>query len=221
MSVSEVITFGIQKQLLNERTEPVEANVLSEADMSLQTSVGDVVTLSFADEQGLPQSHSAVQFESGQTVQEISSVAQAASTFSQIVEGDLNEDELAAIQKLAAKIEPIAKDFLSSDLEEFNVEQAVDMVLPDVVSVETEVSDFDVENIRQLPTLVAATIDAGFDKQFQALNETNRELIVSSLSELMQFFREKVVQVLEPLRHPAESEARVPVEVDLVEQPQA
>ena len=98
------------------------------------------------------------------------------------------------------------------------------MVSPNVVSVEAEAYDFDVENIRQLPTLVSATIDAGFEKQFQALNATSRGLIVNSLSELMQFFREKVVQVLEPLRHPAslaEGEAQVPVEVDLAAQPQA
>jgi len=225
MSVSEVVTFGIQKQLLNERTASTEAGVLPEAaDMSLQTSEGDVVTLSFANEQSLSQP-SEVQLEDGQTaVQEISSVAQAASAFSQVVEGGVNEDELAAIQKLAAKIEPIAKDFLSSDPDEFDVEQAVDMALPDVVSVQAEAYDFDVENIRQLPTLVSATIDAGFEKQFQALNETSRGLIVNSLSELMKFFREKVVQVLEPLRHPAsltEPEAQVPVEVDLVAQPQA
>ena len=221
MSVPEVATFEVQKQMLNGRTASIEANVQPEADISLRTSTGAVVTLSFANEQGLSQSHREVQFEDGQTVQEISSVAQAASTFSQVVEGDLNEDELVAIQKLAAKIEPIAKDFLSSNPEELNIEQAVDIALPDAVSVEAEASDFDVENIRQLPTLVSATIDAGFEKQFQALNETSRGLIVNSLSELMQFFREKVVQVLEPLRHPAESEARVPVEVDLVEQPQA
>ena len=224
MSVSEVATFEIQKQMLNERAASAEANVQSGEDISLQTSTGDVVTLSFADEQGLSQPHGKVQLEGGQTVQEISSVAQAASTFSQVVEGDLNEDELAAIQKLAAKIEPIAKDFLSSNPEELNIEQAVDIALPDVVSVEAEVSDFDVENIRQLPTLVSATIDAGFEKQFQALNETSRGLIVNSLSELMQFFREKVVQVLEPLRHSAsltEGEAQIPVEVDLVAQPQA
>ena len=224
MSVSEVATFGIQKQLLNERTESAEAHVLPEADMSFQTSEGDVVTLGFADEQSLSQPHGAVQFEDGQVVQEISSVAQAASTFSKVVEGDLNEDELVAIQKLAAKIEPIAKDFLSSDPEEFNVGQTVDMVLPDVVSAETGALDFDVENIRELPTLVSATVDAGFEKQFQALNETSRALIVSSLSELMQFFREKVIQVLDPLRHPTsltEDVAQVPVKVDLTAQPQA
>ena len=218
MSVSEVTTFGIQKQLLNERTELEEANVLAEEDVALQASEGDVVTLSSADDQSLPQANSEAQFESGPTVQEISSVAQAASTLSQVVEGGLNEDELVAIQKLAAKIEPIAKDFLSSDPEEFDIEVAVDMALPGVVSVEAETPEFDVENIREFSTLVSATIDAGFEKQFQALNETNRELIVSSLSELMQFFREKVVQVLEPLRHPAsleEGAGRVPVEVDL------
>ena len=223
MSVPEVATFEVQKQMLNGRTASIEANVQPGADISLQTSTGDVVTLSFANEQGLSQSHREVQFEDGQTVQEISSVAQAASTFSQVVEGDLNEDELVAIQKLAAKIEPIAKDFLSSAPEELNIEQAVDIALPDVVSVEAEASDFDVEYIRQLPTLVSATIDAGFEKQFQALNETSRGLIVNSLSELMQFFREKVVQVLEPLRYPASlagSEAQVPVEVDLTAQHQ-
>ena len=189
--------------------------------MSLQTSEGDVVTLSFANEQTLSQPHSEVQLEGDQTVQEISSVAQAASTIYQVIEGDLNEDELVAIQKLAAKIEPIAKDFLSSNPEELNIEQAVDIALPDAVSVEAEASDFDVENIRQLPTLISATIDAGFEKQFQALNETSRGLIVNSLSELMQFFREKVVQVLEPLRHPSSltgNQVQVPVEVDLTAQ---
>ena len=45
MSVSEVATFGIQKQLLNERTASEEASVLSEGDVSLKTSEGeDVVT---------------------------------------------------------------------------------------------------------------------------------------------------------------------------------
>ena len=64
MSVSEVTTFGIQKQLLNERTELEEANVLAEEDVALQASEGDLVTLSSADDQSLPQANSEVQFES-------------------------------------------------------------------------------------------------------------------------------------------------------------
>ena len=221
MPVSEVITFEVQKQLLNERSAPAEANASLEADVSLQMNGEDVVTLSFSNEQGLSQDHSEVQVESGVTVQEISSVAQAASTFSQVIEADLNDDELAAIQKIAAKIEPIARDFLSSSPEEFNIEQAVDIALTDVTLVETESSEVDFENIRQFPSLVSATIDAGFEKQFQTLNAPSRELIVNSLRELMQFFREKIVQVLEPLRYPSaskESGSEVPVEVDLVAQ---
>ncbi len=99
-----------------------------------------------------------------------------------------------------------------------------DVALPDAEPVDAEALDFDVENIRQPPDLVTATVDAEFEKQFQALNETSKELIISSLNDLMRFFREKMGQILEPLRHPlpvAEGTEQVPVEVDLVEsQPQ-
>ena len=220
MAVSEVVTFGIQKQQLSDRSKPEESTMLPESDIPLQTDgEGDIVILSLANEQPLSQYSGEIQHTDSQTVQEISSVAQAASTFSQAVEGKLNEDELVAIQKLAAKIEPIAKEFLSSDFKELNIAEAIDMPQPKIVSVEADTPEFDVENIRQLPVLVSATIDAGFEKQFQALNESNRELIVSSLSELMQFFREKVVRVLEPLRHPSplpQGEDQVPVEAELV-----
>ena len=219
MSVTESIALGIQKQLLNEKPVSIEVNTTLEADMTLQTSEGDIVTLSSNGERDVPLPNGEpAELDSGQTVQEISSVAQAASTFSESVGGGLNDDELTAIQKLAAKVEPIAKEFLSSDLEELDVEKAVDISLPSIVSVETDGTEFDVENIRELPALVSATIDAGFEKQFQALNKTNRELIVNSMSELMQFFREKVVQVLEPLRNASSlngSGSQIPVETDL------
>ena len=221
MSVLEVATFGIQKPWLNEKTESEESKMLPEADMSLHTSEGDVVILSSSNEQDLFQLQSEIKVEIGETTQEISSVAQAASTFSQVIKGGLNDDELAAIQELAAKIEPIAREFLSGDPEELNLEQSIDITLSGSTSVETASSDVDFENIRQFPSLVSATIDAGFEKQFQALNATNRELIVNSLSELMKFFREKVVQVLEPLRHPTSPEeigSKEPVEAELVPQ---
>ena len=44
MSVAEVITFGVQKQLLNNRPESEGVNTASESDVSLRESVGDVVT---------------------------------------------------------------------------------------------------------------------------------------------------------------------------------
>ena len=131
MPVLEINTSIVQNQPPDRRVEPEEASVSIEADTSLQTSEGDVVTLSFADKQNLSNSYGEAQFEDDQTVNEISSVARAASEYSQVVEGDLNEDELIAIQKIAAHVEPIAREFLSSDPEELDVEKAIGILTGD------------------------------------------------------------------------------------------
>ena len=238
MSVLEINTSGVQNQPLDRRITSEEVAVSLEAGSSLQTSEGDVVTLSFADKQNLSNSQNESQFEGSQTVQEISSVARAASKYSQVVEGDLNEDELIAIQKIAAHVEPIAREFLSSDSEELDVEKAIGILTGDQtiaeevgaelgntivktlglevpsqvnldnpvrsesVAVEAKNPEINIENIRQLPELASAAVDAELQKQFQVLNESSRALIVNSLNDLMQFFQEKVSKVLEPLKYP-------------------
>jgi len=238
MPVLEINTSIVQNQPPDRRVEPEEASVSIEAGTSLQTSEGDVVTLSFADKQNLSNSYGEAQFEDDQTVNEISSVARAASEYSQVVEGDLNEDELIAIQKIAAHVEPIAREFLSSDPEELDVEKAIgiltgdhkiteevgialgtaivktlglesssqvnpdNLVQSESITVEAENPDINIENIRQLPELSSAAVDAELQKQFQTLNESSKALIVSSLNDLMRFFHEKVSEVLEPLKHP-------------------
>jgi len=238
MSVLEINTSGVQNQPLDRRITSEEVAVSLEAGSSLQTGEGDVVTLSFADKQNLSNSYNESQFEGDPTVQEISSVARAASKYSQVVEGDLNEDELIAIQKIAAHVEPIAREFLSSDSEELDVEKAIGILTGDQtiteevgaelgntivktlglevpsqvnldnpaqsesVAVEAKNPDINIENIRQLPELASAAVDAELQKQFQVLNESSRALIVNSLNDLMRFFQEKVSEVLEPLKHP-------------------
>jgi len=131
MSVLEINTSGVQNQPLDRRITSEEAAVSLEAGSSLQTGEGDVVTLSFADKQNLSSSYNESQFEGDPTVQEISSVARAASEYSQVVEGDLNEDELVAIHKIAAHVEPIAREFLSSDSEGLDVEKAIGILTGD------------------------------------------------------------------------------------------
>jgi len=238
MPVLEINTSIAQNQLPDRRVESEEASVSIEAGTSLQTSEGDVVTLSFADKQNLSRSYGEAQFEGDPTVNEISSVARAASKYSQVVEGDLNEDELIAIQKIAAHVEPIAREFLSSDSEELDVEKAIgiltgdheiteevgielgnaigqtlglefssqvnpdNLVQSESTTVEAENPDINIENIRQFPELASAAVDAELQKQFQTLNESSKALIVSSLNDLKRFFREKISQVLEPLKHP-------------------
>ena len=251
MPILEINTSVVQNQPLDRRAASEEVTASSlEADSSLQMSEGDVVTLSFADKQNLSNSYNESQFEGDPTVQEISSVARAASKYSQVVEGDLNEDELIAIQKIAAHVEPIAREFLSSDSEELDVEKAIGVLTGDQtiteevgaelgnaivktlglevpsqvnldnpaqsesVAVEAKNPDINIENIRQLPELASAAVDAELQKQFQVLNESSRALIVSSLNDLMQFFQEKVSKVLEPLKYPI---SLATGEMDLVE----
>jgi len=242
MSVSEITTFDIQRQLLDRRIASEEVNVPLETDTSLQTSGGDVVILNVAKQQNLSDSYVDAQPEYEQTVQDISSVAHAASKYSQTIEGDLNEDELNAIKKLSANIEPIVNEFLSSSSDELDVEKAIavltgnqqitkevaeqfanavgksldlessevnldNRVSTGTTSVETEAPDFNIENIQKLPELVSSTVEAELQKQFQVLNASSKELIVSSMNDLMRFFQEKVSQVLEPLKHPASLDA--------------
>ena len=250
MSVLEINTSGVQNQPLDRRITSEEVAVSLEAGSSLQTGEGDVVTLSFADKQNLSSSYNESQFEGDPTVQEISSVARAASKYSQVVEGDLNEDELIAIQKIAAHVEPIAREFLSSDSEELDVEKAIGILTGDQtiteevgaelgntivktlglevssqvnldnparsesVAVEAKNPDINIENIRQLPELASAAVNAELQKQFQVLNESSRALIVNSLNDLMRFFQEKVSKVLEPLKYPI---SLATGEMDLVE----
>jgi len=255
MPVLEINTSIVQNQLPDRRVESEEASVSIEAGTSLQTSEGDVVTLSVADKQNLSSSYNESQFEGDPTVNEISSVARAASEYSQVVEGDLNEDELTAIQKIAVHVEPIAREFLSSDPEDLDVEKAIGILTGDheiteevgielgnaivktlglesssqvnpdkpvqseSIAVEAKNPDINIENIRQLPELASAAVDAELQKQFQVLNESSRALIVNSLNDLMQFFQEKVSKVLEPLKHPI---SLATGEMDLVEaKPQA
>ena len=125
MSVSEITTFEIQRQLLDRRVVSEEVNVPLETDSSLQTSEGDVVTLNVIEQKNLSDSYAGAQSEYEQRAQDISSVAHAASKYSQTIEGDLNEDELNAIKKLSANIEPIVNEFLSSSPDELDVEKAI------------------------------------------------------------------------------------------------
>ena len=242
MSVSEITTLGIQSQLLVGRVVSEELNEPLEAHSALQASEGDVVTLNVTEQKNLSDSYVGAQSEYEQTVQDISSVAHAASKYSQTIEGDLNEDELNAIKKLSANIEPIVNEFLSSSSDELDVEKAIavltgnqkitkevaeqfanavvksldlessevnldNRVSTGTTSVETEAPDFNIENIQKLPELVSSTVEAELQKQFQVLNASSKELIVSSMNDLMRFFQEKVSQILEPLKHPVSLDA--------------
>ncbi len=121
MQILEIDTPIVQNQYHNGRFEREEVSTSIEVSAFSQAREGDAVILSFSDKQNLSSSYSETQFKDNQTVEEISSVARAVLEYSQVVEGDLNEDELIAMKQITANIEPIVRDFLDRDPEEPNL----------------------------------------------------------------------------------------------------
>lgn len=113
-----------QNVLIDRRSVNAAVNVSFTADLKLKTQEGDLVNLSFDSRQAQAETHSQANFENGVTVQEFSSVAVAASRYSLTVEGDLNEEELEAIRRLAESTAPIAKSFFIQN--DFDPENAVE-----------------------------------------------------------------------------------------------
>ena len=120
MHILEIDTHIIQNQSPNSRFEREEASASIEISTFSQAREGDVVVLNILDKQNLSNSYGETQFKDSQAVQEISSVARAVLEYSQIIEEGLNEDELIAIKQIVANVEPIAREFLTSDPEELN-----------------------------------------------------------------------------------------------------
>jgi hypothetical protein len=90
------------------------AGVYNSGDLSFKTSEGDVVKLSFNSEQSYSETASNLESANGTTVKEFSAAGQAAFEYSMAIQGNLNKEELDAIQKLAAQVAPVAHDFFSN-----------------------------------------------------------------------------------------------------------
>ena len=83
------------------------------ADLNVKTEEGDLVSISFSNEFNYSESSSSTQFTNGESVKEFSASASAVFQYSLTVQGDLNEEELAAIEKLAQSVTPLAESFFS------------------------------------------------------------------------------------------------------------
>lgn len=121
MEVSEVST---QYPAFDRRSNSAAISLAFSTELSLRTKEGDLVDISFQNEQSLTESESQTRFADGVAVREISSVAVAASRYSISVQGDLNEEELQAIQRLVDEVGPIARGFFARG--EFDFENATE-----------------------------------------------------------------------------------------------
>ena len=148
--------------------------------LNVQTQEGDLVSLSFSSEQSLSESRTQTQSEKFGSLQEISTEAKAAYSYSITVQGNLSEEELEAINKLAAEISPIASEFFRSG--EFDFDESGDIldanlgVLQEVeISLERViVAAFSTSTFTQLPEgkggLVPQDVEAAFNNPVSSLD---------------------------------------------------
>ena len=122
----EISGVSTQYPAFDHRSFSTSISLAFATDLSLRTKEGDLVDISFQNERSLTESESQTRFSDGVAIREISSVAVAASRYSISVQGDLNEEELEAIQRLVEAIGPIARGFFARG--EFNFESATEVL---------------------------------------------------------------------------------------------
>jgi hypothetical protein len=123
MAISEI---SAQTPVFDRRSYSASVHASFSGGFSLKTEEGDLVDLSFANEQFLAGSESQTTVSDDGTVKEISSLAVAASRYSLTVQGDLNEEELDAIQRLVEQVGPIARGFFAQA--EFDLQGATEVL---------------------------------------------------------------------------------------------
>ncbi len=121
MAISELNPV---QSILSRRSFASAIDVAFTTGLTLKTDEGDQVRLSFENQSSLAESESETQYADGSAVKEFSSVAVAAYRYSLSVEGDLNQEELDAIQSLVQEIAPIARQFFARA--EFDIEKATE-----------------------------------------------------------------------------------------------
>ncbi len=112
-NIMEAIGTNSINSITQQAASQTSYGLSTSAGLNVKTEEGDLVSISFSNDFNYSESSSSTQFENGESVRAFSVSASAASQYSLTVQGDLNEEELAAIEKLAQSITPIAESFFS------------------------------------------------------------------------------------------------------------
>ena len=132
---------AVDNALIESRQYALSSSAYYSTDMELTTQEGDVVTLSFQNAESYEETQYQENFEDGSSISAISTTASAASQYSMEIQGDLSDEELAAIEELSAKVAPIVEKFFSGaelDLEESAVDLAESMGVVQELKLELE-----------------------------------------------------------------------------------
>ena len=194
LNLSEI---GFQNAPLEQKSTSASVSAFFASELSLKTSEGDLVNLSFAGEQSLSESNSQTLTQDNGAVQEFSSVAQAAASYSLSVQGDLNDEELAAINKLASEISPLVEEFFASG--ELNLEDSTNILVNNLGTIQqlelslerSVVATFEARSISRLPE------EAGYANEINAPSNQTTELDTGEIRDFQALVQSTIDAVLE------------------------
>lgn len=222
-----VATSLANSQIIQQTRFQSSAGAEFSANLFLRTREGDSVTLSLNNQFSFSRLAEKTRFEDGSALAGFSVEARAASQYSLRVQGDLNEEELAAIETLVAKISPVAQRFFGQS--DFDVQEAAEALTRSLgtitqVSLSLEktitasissrsfsrpgVADTAVAPEFRLPDLQSPAIrDPGalFESVLQSMFQTenvefpNQDSIILSMEDLRNFFFDQLKRFLAPL----------------------
>jgi hypothetical protein len=195
LNVSEI---DLQNNAQKHKGSLASVDAFVSSELNLKTSEGDLVSLSFAGEQSLSESSTQKRNQENVAIQEFSSVARATSAYSLIVQGGLSIEEMAAINKLAEKIAPLAGEFFANgkfDLEEsgnvlannLGVLQEVQLALE-----RTVVATFETRTVTRLPE------DGGDETNVETLPTQAPELKIGGIRDFPALVQVTFDAVFEP-----------------------
>ena len=195
LNVSEI---DFQNNALKHKSSVDSVDAFVSSELNLKTSEGDLISLSFAGEQSLSEASTQTRTQENGAIQEFSSVARAATAYSLTVQGDLNAEELAAINKLAEEIAPLVREFFANG--EFKLEESANVLANNLGVLQelelalerTVVANFatrtvtrlpedggDITNVETLPTQ-APELEIGGIRDFPALVQATLDAVFES-----------------------------------------
>jgi hypothetical protein len=179
-------------QVIQQRNSSSVVGYSVASELNVRTKEGDLVSLSFLSEQSLSESRTQTQSEEFGSVQGISTEAKAASIYSISVQGGLSEQELEAINKLAAEISPIASEFFSSG--EFDFDESGDVLAANLgmlqeVEISLErviVASFSTSTFTQLPKAEGGVVPQDVEEALNNLASTLDTEVIRDFPALVQ-----------------------------------
>jgi hypothetical protein len=195
LDVSEI---GFHNNALEYKSHSTSVDAFVSSELNLKTSEDDLISLSFVEEQSLSESSTQTRTQENGAIQEFSSLARATTDYFMTVQGDLNDEELAAINKTVEEFAPLAREFFANG--ELNLEESTNVLANNLGVLQkvelalerTVLATFaartvtplpedviDITNIETLPTK-ASELETGVIRDFPALVQATLNAIFES-----------------------------------------